>query len=104
VQFYQMTPIGDFMMLIFNENPVSEDKLYFYKVEKLPEKAYRLWEVVQDKYRHPDALEDAVVPVYETRCVGTYTSNHSEFELLQMLYLNEQAARRLVKPTVDQGV
>ncbi len=88
------------MYLVFNENPIRESKLHYYKVDRVIGESgveYRLSEVVDAFYRHPEALENAVVPVNEIRTIGIYNHSQPEYEIVQMLYLNQEAVRKLVK-------
>ena len=78
-------------LLVFNDNFLSERHVCYYTIDNGSE--ISLFEVVERKYAHPQAPDDAVVPVVEIKRIGSERRNSPMAACWVLL----EAAQRAVK-------
>jgi hypothetical protein len=70
---------------------VKEKHICYFTTNGLEENTIRLEEVVERFYKHPQAPEDAIIPVIETRVIKVCNRNSMEAAVLLLMEANQKA-------------
>jgi len=83
-------------LLVINEEPVEEKHVSWF-VRDSNGFAVQLYEVVELKYKHPQAPDDAFVYKFETKCCGNFFRVEPKAATLVLLEASEKAVQQVFK-------